>query len=166
MKKLLFVLAISISFISCEQNETYELEQPEAAKVLGEWQLYRSEKLESVIDQWTGTDWTYVDKWFKNITQNSSIIYEFKEDGTFLDKYADVTVAQGTWLKIDDKNYSFEYSEESKNKNSKLSEKSYITFYCDNTYSIKNEGNAKSIFYYKTLNETECSESITYYVND
>ena len=51
MKKLLLLAVFTLSFISCEQNETLEQELP---KVLGEWQMYSDEKLESVIDQWTG----------------------------------------------------------------------------------------------------------------
>ena len=164
MRKLAFVILITISFMSCEKNETLGV-QPENAKVLGEWQLYRSEKLEYVIDQWTGTSWTHIDKWFKNIRQDSPIIHEFKEDGTFLDKYAAVVVAKGTWQKIDDNTYSFQYSEESKTTNTNLPEKNYVTFYCDNTYAIKYENNT-SVDYYKILNDTECAESITYYVQD
>lgn len=165
MKKITFLLFLTISFISCEENETIDIE-PETVKVIGEWQLYRSEKLESIIDQWTGTEWTYVDKWFKTVRQDSPIILEFKEDGTFLERYADVVVAEGTWLKINTNSYSFEYAEASKIANSNLPEKCNVTFYCENTFSFKNEGDHKSVFYYKTLNDIECASSITYYVND
>ena len=94
MKKLVLLIVLTFVFTSCEENETIEVEP---AKAIGEWQMYRNENLESIIDQWTGTEWTYVDKWFRTIRNNSQIILEFKEDGTFIDFYADVPVANGTW---------------------------------------------------------------------
>ena len=163
MKKLLLLAVFTLSFISCEQNETLEQELP---KVLGEWQMYSDEKLESVIDQWTGTEWTYVDKWFQNIRENSEIILEFKEDGTFISRYADVTTGNGLWRKIDNNLYSFDYIVEEGNANNPDSLTNYITFYCDNTYSVSVDGDDTAIYYYKTIGATECSELITYNTTD
>lgn len=163
MKKILLLAALTLSFMSCEQNELIEA-QPE--QILGESQMYRNENLESIIDQWTGTNWTTIDKWFKTIRNDSQIILEFNEDGTFNDRYADVVVAKGVWKKVDENNYYYDYIQESNNINDQLVQRRFITFYCDNTYSVKIEGNDRAIYYYKKTGVTECGELIEYKVTD
>ena len=59
MRNLLLLTVVALTFLSCEENQ-----EVAPAQVLGEWQMYRNENLESTLDQWTGTEWTYVDKWF------------------------------------------------------------------------------------------------------
>ena len=98
--------------------------------------------------------------------QNSEIILEFKEDGTFINRYADVTTGNGLWRKIDNNLYSFDYIVEDGNANNPDSLTNYITFYCDNTYSVSVDGDDTAIYYYKTIGAAECSELITYNVTD
>ena len=167
MKKLLLLTVLTLSFWSCENDQVNDSEPTNAnAKVLGEWELYRDENLESIIDQWTGTEWTYVDQWFQNTRENSQIILEFKEDGTFVDRYADVPIAAGIWEKIDDTHFYFDYNTDDININDTFANRRHITFYCDNTYSIEIEGNDRVIYYYRIIGTTECSELINYNVND
>jgi len=166
MKKIVFVLAFIISFISCEQKEIIDSEQPQLEKVLGGWELYRTENLESVIDQWTGTAWTYKNQWFSSTSINSAIILEFKDDGTFLDRYANVVSAKGIWAKIDENNFYFDYIQDTSTTNDALTQRRYVTFYCDNTFSITIEGDEKSINYYQQIGSLACSNLITYKVNN
>ena len=166
MKKLLIILLLALGFTSCEKDDAIEPQQQEiSAKIIGTYELYRDENLESVIDQWTGTEWTFVDKWFKIVRDDSQIILEFKADGTFLDKYGDVEVANGTWEKLEDERYFFEYNQESTNGNNQLTQRRFITIYCDNTYSIEIEGNNRAIHYYRLIDTTECEDLINYNVN-
>jgi hypothetical protein len=172
MKKIIFICLTVLSMnaiISCEKEALIESPQEVvAAKILGEWHMYRDENLESIIDQWTGTEWTYVDKWFQNTREDSQIIREFKIDGTFIDRYADVEVSHGTWGSIDEKTYYFDYIIEGNTNQDTidlLTPRRSVTVYCDNTYSVEIEGNDRTIAYYKIIDSTECSEFINYNVD-
>lgn len=164
MKKLALVLVLAVSFMSCEKDEYNETEQETLeAKVLGTWELYRDENLESIIDQWTGTEWTYVDQWFQNTREDSGIILEFRDDNTFRSLYVDVETASGTWALLEDGSFYFDYIQED-TINDALTQRRYLTMHCDNTYSITIEGNDRSVYYYRIIGTTECSELITYNV--
>ncbi|WP_299886761.1 hypothetical protein [uncultured Lacinutrix sp.] len=166
MKKLLLCVLLALSFTSCEKeelNETQPQQELEKAKVIGEWEMYRDENLESMIDQWTGTEWTTVDVWFQNTREDSQIILEFKADGTFVDRYADVEVANGVWEKLNDGRYAVNYIQDD-NVNDALTQTRYITIYCDNTYSIEIEGNDRAVYYYRIIDTIECSDLINYNV--
>lgn len=165
MKNLVVLALLAMAFISCESDDADVIQETEIAQVIGNWELYRDENLESIIDQWTGTEWTYVDQWFQNTRDDSQIILEFKEDGTFLDKYADVEVANGVWGELADGRYYFDYIQEGANSNSQLTQRRYITIHCDNTYSIEIEGNNRSVYYYRIIDSIECFELINYHVN-
>ena len=163
------VLFSLICFSSCSTNDDSITETPpqtvELKEVVGEWQMYRDENLESVIDEWTGTEWTTVDQWFANVREDSEIILEFREDGTFVDRYADVETANGVWEVIEEGRYSFNYIQ-NENINEVLTQRRYITVHCDNTYSLEIEGNNRAIYYYKKIDETECGDLIEYNVSD
>ena len=164
MKKLALVLVLAVSFMSCEKDEYNETEQETLeAKVLVTWELYRDENLESIIDQWTGTEWTYVDQWFQNTREDSGIILEFRDDNTFSSLYVDVEIASGTWALLEDGSFYFDYIQED-TINDALTQRRYLTMHCDNTYSITIEGNDRSVYYYRIIGTTECSELITYNV--
>lgn len=165
MKRLIVLLVLALSFTSCEKDELNNNEQNlTETEVLGTWELYRDENLQSVIDEWTGTEWTTKDEWYQNTRENSLIILEFKSDNTFVDRYADVEVANGTWSLLDDGRYSFEYTQEKNAINEQLTQSRYITIHCDNTYSMTIEGNDRAIYYYRKMNTTECTDLITYNV--
>ncbi len=166
MRNVLLLAILALTFMSCEKDELNET-PPAAvsAQVLGEWELYRDENLESIIDQWTGTEWTYIDQWFQNTREDSQIILEFKDDGTFIGRYADVPTSNGVWGELGDDRYYFDYIQED-NINEQLIQRRYITFYCDNTYSIDIEGNDRAVYYYRVIGTTECSDLINYKVND
>ena len=152
MKKLLLLFILTLTFVSCEKGELNE------------------EKLDNVstkvIGEWTGTEWTYIDQWFQNTRDNSEIILEFKEDGTFVDRYANVPIANGVWGKLEDGRYYFDYVQEENNTNGELTQRRFITFYCDNTYSIKVAGNERTVYYYRMIGTTECSDLINYNVSN
>lgn len=118
-----------------------------------------------MIDEWTGTEWTTVDQWFQNTREDSQIILEFKADGTFVDRYADVAFANGIWGELEDGRYYFDYIQD-QNINEQLTQRRFITFYCDNTHSMAIEGNDRAVYYYKIIGTTECSELINYNVTD
>jgi hypothetical protein len=164
MKNLLLILLLAFSFTSCEKDDSIEPQKAETAKVIGTWELYIDERLESVIDQWTGTEFTYKDEWYQNVRDDSGIILEFKSDGTFLDKYVDVVTANGTWGKLTDGRYYFDYNQESTNGNDALTQKRFLTVHCDNTYSLEIDGNDRAIDYYRITGSTECGDLITYNV--
>lgn len=163
MKKLIVLLVLALSFTSCEKDELNDAELNLAeTKVLGTWEMYRDENLESIIDEWTGTEWTTKDQWFQNTREDSDIILEFKADNTFVDRYADAEVANGTWGLLDDGRFYFDYIQNSGIKNEQLTQRRYITIYCDNTYSIEIENNDRAVYYYRKMNTTECSDLIEY----
>ncbi len=167
MKKVLLLAVFAIALASCEKEELNETESQQVAtfsKIVGTAELYRDEHLESVIDQWTGTEWTTVDKWFQNTRENSEIILEFKDDGTFIDRYADVPVANGVWGELSDGRYYFDYTLGDNNANNQLSGRRIITVFCDNTYAVETEGNTRAINYYRIIGTEECSNLINYNV--
>ncbi|WP_034058495.1 hypothetical protein [Lacinutrix jangbogonensis] len=170
MKKLLCIAVLAMAFMNCEKdddNQEQQVVQQEEivpAKLLGTWEMYRDENLESIIDEWTGTEWTYVDQWFQNTREDSGIILEFREDGTFISRYVDVEVANGVWTALDDGRYYFEYLQEDGSINDALTERRYVTIHCDNTYSIGIEGNDRRIEYYRIMDTLECGDLITYNV--
>lgn len=164
MRNLLLITALALTFMNCEKKELNETPLVEA-KVLGEWEMYRDENLVAMLDEWTGTEWTFVDQWFQNTREDSQIILEFKADGTFVDRYADVAFANGVWGELEDGRYYFDYIQD-QNINEQLTQRRYIMFYCDNTYSIEIEGNDRAVYYYREIGTTECSDLITYNVID
>jgi hypothetical protein len=165
MKKLVLLTVLAIAFISCDKEDINEIQEPTAeARVVGTWQMYKDENLESIIDEWTGTDWTYVDQWFQNTREDSDIILEFRADGTFVDRYADVETANGVWGVLDDGRYYFDYIQDGENTNEFLIQRRYITIYCDNTYALNIDGNDRRVEYYKIIDTVECSDLITYNV--
>ena len=161
MKKLLCIAVLIFAFTSCEQDDDVNTAQQVApAKVLGTWELYRDENLESVIDEWTGTEWTTVDQWFQNTREDSQIILEFKADGTFVDRYADVETANGIWKEMEDGRFYFDYNNPSDNQLLRT----FITIHCDNTYSLVRDGDNRRIEYYRIIDTIECGDLITYNV--
>lgn len=81
MKNTLIAILILTSMVctfSCVRHE--DDIHKETNEVLGDWQLYKSEKLESIVDQWTGTEWIYVDKWFANNWEDGANIIKFQEE--------------------------------------------------------------------------------------
>lgn len=166
MKKLIVLAILALSFTNCEKQELNDTEQNFIeAKVIGTWELYRDENLESVIDEWTGTAWTNKDEWYQNTRENSQIILEFKADNTFVDRYADVEVASGTWSILNDGRFYFDYLQNEESINNKLTQRRYITIHCDNTYSVEIENNDRAIYYYRKMGTAECSDLIEYNVD-
>ncbi|WP_299123595.1 hypothetical protein [uncultured Winogradskyella sp.] len=164
MKKLALLLVMALAFMGCEKDELNENQENLAeTEVLGTWELYRDENLESIPDEWTGTEWTTVDKWFQNTRENSEIILEFKEDNTFIDRYADVEVANGIWGLLNDGRIYFDYIQ-GETTNEQLTQRRFLTIHCDNTYSIEIEGNDRAVYYYRKMGTTECADLINYNV--
>ncbi len=164
MKKLTLILALALSFVSCEKDESAPIEQDTLEqKVIGTWEMYRDETKESIIDEWTGTEWTTVDQWFQNTREDSDIILEFNDDNTFRDLYATVEVANGTWGLTNDGRIYFDYIQND-NINENLLGRRYLSLHCDNTYSIEVEDNDRAIYYYRKIGTTECADLINYKV--
>ncbi|MGA1227491.1 MAG: hypothetical protein ACO3VF_09735 [Tamlana sp.] len=88
----------------------------------------------------------------------------FNDDGTFVDRYADVEVAYGTWFKIEDGRYYFEYNNKFPSLNEAFLLRRILNIFCGNTFSIAYEGDDKRIDYYRKINTTECSKLIVYKV--
>ncbi|EDP69645.1 hypothetical protein FBALC1_05653 [Flavobacteriales bacterium ALC-1] len=165
MKRLTLVLALALSFVSCEKDESNLTEQDTLGqKVLGTWEMYRDENLVSTLDEWTGTEWTTIDQWFQNTREDSDIILEFNSDNTFKNLYATVEVANGTWGLTNDGRVFFDYIQNDI-VNENLLGRRYLSLHCDNTYSIEVEGNDRAVYYYRKIGTTECSELINYNVD-
>ncbi len=166
MKNIIWfaLVAFALTTVSCENEEVQE--ELVSTKLIGEWQMYRNEDLEAIIDQFTGTEWTTKDKWFRTIRNDSQIIIEFKADGTFVTRYASVETGNGVWGELEDGRYYFEHAAGVNNERDGLHLKRYITFYCDNTYSVEIGENKRAISYYKIIGTTECAADITYKVLD
>ena len=159
-----FIILSLISFMSCNNDDDTADSPEEVNQVIGDWQMYRSENLESTLDEWTGTEWTYVDQWYKNVWDDSEILITFNADGTFTEFYATVETAYGTWEKIEDGRYLYYYTIDADNTNDAFVGTRFITVYCDNTYSVTKDNDDRSISYYRTRSTTECSSMITYNV--
>ena len=76
-----------------------------------------------------------------------------------------MAVANGVWGVLEDGRYYFDYIQD-ESINEQLTQRRYITFYCDNSYSIDIEGNDRAVFYYRMIGTTECSALINYNVTD
>lgn len=132
-------------------------------KIIGMWKLYRAETLEMMLDQWTGSAWTYTQEWYPITWGDDSEMYVvFFEDGTFEDYYADVPLANGVWGVLEDGTYYFDYVLDSLNTNEYHEGRRFIDLACDNSYSITFENNEERIEYYKTPNTTECTNLLNY----
>ncbi|MDG1039282.1 MAG: hypothetical protein P8H13_09665 [Polaribacter sp.] len=155
LRSLLIVFLINLT--SCTKNDEFVIDN----EIIGHWQMYKTEVLESVIDQWTGTTFTRKDKWFSNNHNDSRIFIEFYDDGTFTEFYAETPVFKGVWgkkLNI----YFYKYKQD--NNNEHLVKTRFIEIYCNNSFSIKSEGDARNINYFRKKETTECNDKINYKV--
>lgn len=164
MRTIVLLAIIAFSFTGCNANTDNSDNQEVVTAVVGTWELYRDETLETVIDEWNGTEWTTVDTWFQNTRDNSRIILEFREDGTFVERYADVEFANGVWGFIDNGTYYFEYHLDTDNATAALEGRRTISMYCSNTYAIEIEGINSVIYYYRLIGTSECADVIDYNV--
>lgn len=178
MKKLILnaVLVLSlVSIVSCSPDNDQDLtveqiqqiqQQINASKIAGELQLYRQENLVPMIDQWTGTEWTYVDTWMKTSWNDSEVLMVFNVDGTFTERYAETPTFSGTWEIVEEGKYTFTYDIDDNNTNEALMGIKYLNILCDNTFSVTTENNDIQITYYRVRDTLECSDAINYNVVD
>lgn len=163
MKKIISILTFVLLLTSCDKEEAYvPLNNKE---IVGEWELYRWETLESMIDQWTGTEFTFTDVWFKNVVTNPQNFYTFYEDNTFEEFYATVKVFNGTWGKLEDGRYYYDYEIPENNTNTYLQKRRYLFLYCDNTTSVIAEDEPRRVDYLKIKSTNECENLIDYKVD-
>ncbi len=155
LRSLLLVFLFNLT--SCTKNDDFIVDN----EIVGHWQMYKTEALTSVIDQWTGTTFTRKDKWFSNNHNDSRIFIEFYEDGTFTEFYAATPVFEGVWGK---KLNVYFYKYKNDDNNQHLVKTRFIKIYCNNSYSIKSEGDERNISYYRKKETTECSNRIDYKV--
>lgn len=167
MKNLLVVLVCIATLTSCEKNNLNDdQDNTVEPKIIGTWEVYRSENLETQIDQWTGTEWTTIEVWYNTTSPNStSITLEFKDDGTFTSFYAGVEDSNGTWETISDQAFSYQHIQ-GEVSNDALQQARNVIFYCDNTFTVKAQGNERNITYMRAVATEECADSITYNVDD
>ena len=152
------LLVFLFNLTSCTKNDDFVVEN----EIVGHWQMYKTEALTSVIDQWTGTTFTRKDKWFSNNHNDSRIFIEFYEDGTFTEFYGDTPVFEGVWGK---KLNVYFYKYKKTDINNKYLEKTrYINIYCKNSYSIKREDDERNISYFRKKDTTACNDKIDYKV--
>ena len=155
LRSLLLVFLFNLT--SCTKNDDFVVEN----EIVGHWQMYKTESLQSVIDQWTGTTFTRKDKWFSNNHQDSRLFIEFHEDGTFTEFYANTPVFEGVWGKKDNM-YFYKYKNEDNNEH--LEKTRYVKIYCNNTFSSKKESDQRGFNYFRKKETTECSDKIDYKV--
>lgn len=143
----MILLCLFASIYSCSKESTF-IPEPEIStnKLIGKWEMYRIEVLETIIDEWTGTEWTTKDMWFTYKRTDACIIMDFKENGTVDAKYVDVLFNSGRWVRIEENRFRIAFDPtNSLTAESDNERKSTATFYCDNTISIISESNPKNI---------------------
>jgi len=155
---LLFLASFQLT--SCDNTV---VEEPAVLQeIVGDWEMYRFERLEQLPDKWTGTTWTYKDKWY-SYRHNGNSKISFLEDGTFLSFYATTKIGNGVWETVAPGIYSITYSENHTGNNAGLT--ATVSLSCENSYSSTLDGNDRLVEYMRKLDTVECTDDITYNVD-
>jgi hypothetical protein len=174
MKKVFLLLTIMVvAFMSCGDNELNEAPIPEA-RIIGEWETYKVEKQELILDFNTDGSVNQSMEWFDQTSQFSiDSTLKFNEDYSFNDFYAEVLVGEGIWNEINEDIFSFTFNDPLNNW-SDLANTYSVSFYCDNTISVQylipppagnhefQDSDWYVIQYYRTPGTLECDDLIEY----
>ena len=183
----LICLSALLFLASCEKENiditnTVTPESTSSAKILGEWEMYKVEKHELMLDSITLDPPQAFSSmvWFD---QTSSMVNEttmdFNDDNTFQNFYADVLVFVGNWSEVNESEFTLTFVPEESPAGSEWSDINtdyIVTVYCDNSMSIEYQiappaGNHEwhdadwhYIAYFRTPGTTQCDDLIDYYV--
>ena len=173
MKKVLLLIAI-MTLSSCEKEDSDNLiSAPE--KVIGEWEVYKFEKQELILDFEDGEMVQSMEWYDQTPSQEPEVSLTFNNDNTFETFYADVITGEGVWSEIDENSFSFTFNQ---NPWSSLESNYIVQFHCDNTMSIKHlveppagnhdfqDSDWYVVRYYRAPESVECDDLINYYVTD
>lgn len=152
MKKVIFGVIVLFTLICSSACEN----EPEINEILGEWKLYRTETLETVLLEWDVDNETWItgEEWYQT-TFDWEVFLVFNEDGTFESLYANVPTGEGTWEDEGDGTYYLEYADG----------RGYsINLWCENTQSQQAEDNDRVVEYYRKRDTVECTDLIDYNV--
>lgn len=181
LKTILLSLSLTLILSGCKKeakDETVTIvpTPPAAPKVIGEWEVYKIEKIELVTLFENGQLVNSMEWYDQTPLFPEDFNLNFHENKTFQEFYAGVLVNGGGWNVVanNEKEYSFYFD------NSPWSalQETYIThFYCDNTMSVKyrvpppagNHGFQDAewyvVYYYKRPGTLPCDDLVDYYVN-
>ena len=166
--KYLFLFALLVSsYIGCDADENDEADKydEEIAPIIGTWELYLEEHLKTSTGVQTGMKSATVNRWYQSTGNDSKISLEFKDNGTFIERHANMDVADGFWGITDEGTYYFEYILKEENKVAVQKGRRLLSMYCPNTSAIENEKNNRAIFYYRLIGTSECADVIDYHVD-
>jgi len=160
MKKVIFGVIVLFTLICSSACEN----EPEIDPIVGEWQLYRSETVETVLLEWDVDNGTWItgEEWQAITWDDLPSFHVFHEDGTFDFLYADVLVYNGIWGQSEDGRYYIEYIFEEGIENNNLPGTIYMDLLCENTHSQEIGGENPRIEYHRKRNTTECADMIDY----
>lgn len=181
LKAILLSLSVALILSGCKKeakDETVTIVPTPIATpmVIGDWELYKSEKQELILSSQNGQIVQSME-WRDNTPPNPQhLTLTFFQDKTFQDFYQGVLVGQGQWEGVSniETQYNFTFSSSSW---SPLQETYTAQFYCDNTMSVKwriappagnhnfQDAEWYVVYYYKTPGSLPCDDLVDYYVN-
>jgi len=174
MKKLLMLTVLTLSLMCCEKEDTDNLVSAQA-KVLGEWEVYKLEKQDLVLDFVDG-EMVQSMQWH-DLTPSAEPepSLTFDNDNTYETNYEGVITGEGVWSEIDENSFSFTFNQ---NPWSILENNYIVQFQCENTMSIKHlveppagnhdfqDSDWYVVRYFRTPGTVECDDLVNYYVTD
>ena len=163
---------------SCEKDNLDETTtvtsgQTAPARMLGEWEHYKRE-VEELILEFEDGEMVQSMEWI-DLTSSmaNELTLEFYEDLTFSGFYAGVETHQGAWSEENDSTFIFTFDEYPW---SDLTETYVVNFHCDSTMSIKfrveppagnndfQDEDWYEVSYFRAPGTTQCDDLIDYYV--
>ena len=181
IKSMLFALSTVALLASCKKENVDETitvipPTPAAAKIEGNWEVYKIEKQELVSD-FIGGQIVWSMEWVDQTPSSAEeITMTFDGDKTFQEFYAEVPVRNGNWEAVEDNpnQFTFTFNEGGW---SPLQDIYTLQLACDNTMSVKYRveppaGNHNFqneewyvTYYFKTPGTVPCDSLVDYNVN-
>ena len=174
----LICLSALLFLASCEKENldettTVTSDQTAPARMLGEWEHYKRE-VEELILEFEDGEMVQSMEWI-DLTSSmaNELTLEFYEDLTFSGFYAGVETHQGAWSEENDSTFIFTFDEYPW---SDLTETYVVNFHCDSTMSIKfrveppagnndfQDEDWYEVSYFRAPGTTQCDDLIDYYV--
>ncbi|MGB1037617.1 MAG: hypothetical protein ACPGYY_03145 [Bacteroidia bacterium] len=183
-KILLLTLSSIVVVSSCQKENIDETitvikDQDTAPRILGDWEAFKVEKHELVLDSLAGSPpKAFHSMIWKDQTsvRTSDSKIKFNNDNTFQDFYAEVEVFDGTWDQLNDSTYTMTFDSNGSGEWSDINTDYLIKVHCDNSISVQHliappagtheyqDSNWQVITYFRTLGSMECDELIDFKV--
>lgn len=181
-KIVLFCLTLGVIFTACKKENLDETvtvlpEPTPPAKIVEEWETYRLEKQELVLEGFVDGEPVFTMEWYDQTSPFSTEnTLEFTDDNTFEQFYASVSVGSGEWTEDQTNENRFELTFVEGFSWSDLQEVYEVSFHCDHTMSVKylveppagdhefQDEDWYVVQYFRVVGFDECDEEIDYYV--